>query len=73
MKHWTQLLPEAGRLIDDKANRIHHCKLRIHVLKQQVEYAEDELTDMETEIEDLVKTQWTEEEIMIARAKFFNP
>ena len=73
MRHWTQLLPEAGRLIDDRANRIHNCKLRIHVLKQQVEYTEAELLEMETEVEELVKTQWTDEEIMIARAKFYNP
>lgn len=68
-KHWLRLLPEAGRITEKRAHEMECKYIRLERLKEELEAFAREIQELETEYNDWVKSEWTNEEIEQAKQK----
>ncbi len=66
-KHWSEYLPEAGRMITNRANEILSAKAEAEDLAEQITRLEREIEEKELALLDLVKTEWKDKEISEAK------
>lgn len=65
--HWTDYIPEAGRMITNRANLIKEGYDKIASLTRDIQILEASMDRYEKELNDLVATQWSEQEINEAK------
>ncbi|WP_028526147.1 stable inheritance protein KleA [Runella limosa] len=68
-KHWLRLLPEAGRITENRAHEMECKYIRFERLKQELEAFQREIEGLESDYNEWVKSEWTAEEIEQAKQK----
>jgi hypothetical protein len=66
-KHWTKFLPEAGRILEIKAQRIETAMAKMSEQELLLAQMRIEIAQMEIELLEEVKPLWTDNEIKVAK------
>lgn len=68
-KHWSALLPEAGRPILKRSNELSQLNDKKEGLERQLWETQKEINLLEIELDKMAEADWHEEEVSLAKKK----
>ena len=71
VNHWAECLPEVGDTILMRTNGQLHLQETIYRMKNEIREMEAEIKRRDSELEELIKKNWTSSEIQNAKERFY--